>query len=35
MGKVWVEIVVNVSPDDDVTKAALKKAKKDVEEAIE
>ena len=35
MGKVWVEIVVNVSPDDDVTKAALKKAKKDVEEAVE
>jgi hypothetical protein len=34
MGKVWVEIVTSVSPDDDATKAALKAAKKEVEESI-
>jgi hypothetical protein len=35
MAKIWVELVINVSPDDDATKAALKGAKKQVEEAIE
>jgi len=34
MGKVWVEIVTDVSPDDEETKKALKGSKGDVEAAI-
>jgi len=34
MGKVWVEIVTSVLPEDDAPQASLKKATKKVEEAI-